>query len=72
VGYTGIPRIVLVYLIWYTTMSTQSQWQEVIEHRAGNQEAGYTWPGKWLLEKMAAEFEVYPLRFGGEDYGYLF
>ncbi len=52
-------------------MSTQQQWQEVIEHQVGNQDGG-VWPGRWLLEKMSNEFDVRPLRFGDEEYGYLF
>lgn len=53
-------------------MSTQQQWQEVIEHQAGNQEVGSVWPGRWLFEKMAGEFDVHRLMIGGENHGYLF
>lgn len=51
---------------------SEQQWNDVKAHIAQNQAGVTGYPSDWLIGKMALDLECYPLRFSGEDYGYLF
>ena len=50
----------------------ENTWKALIAHIRQNQDGAIGSPSDWILEKMAGFFDCYPLRFGGDDYGYLF